>query len=303
MGRSLGFGSAPLDSFAQLRLAFASAPGHKPLTSPRRTTPRIIMQKARSQGPEVRRPLASPLLPLVGTQFQVLFHPPSGVLFTFPSRYLFTIGHRSVFSLGRRSSQIQPGFLVSRPTQVRHHASTSDLSPTGLSPPTAELPSSIRLDRTRKRQDPKLPTAPPYYPDKATASALHLTGLGSSPFARRYSGNRYCFLFLQVLRCFSSPGSPLAISEATGFTPARFPHSGTPGSMPACSSPRIFAACHALLRPPVPRHPLHALLTRNHLQYSSRNPQNSQKHKPHKPLAPHTLTHTRLTHSSTSIVK
>ena len=30
------------------------------------------------------------------------------------------------------------------------------------------------------------------------------TGLGSFPFARHYSGNRSFFLFLQVLRCFSS---------------------------------------------------------------------------------------------------
>ena len=33
-------------------------------------------------------------------------------------------------------------------------------------------------------------------------------GLGSSAFARRYSRNRCFFLFLRVLRCFSSPGSP-----------------------------------------------------------------------------------------------
>ena len=33
-------------------------------------------------------------------------------------------------------------------------------------------------------------------------------GLGSSPFARHYLGNHYCFLFLRVLRCFSSPGMP-----------------------------------------------------------------------------------------------
>ena len=32
-------------------------------------------------------------------------------------------------------------------------------------------------------------------------------GLGSFHFARRYSGNRCFFLFLGVLRCFSSPGS------------------------------------------------------------------------------------------------
>ena len=32
-------------------------------------------------------------------------------------------------------------------------------------------------------------------------------GLGSFPFARRYSGNRCFFLFLALLRCFSSGGS------------------------------------------------------------------------------------------------
>ena len=32
-------------------------------------------------------------------------------------------------------------------------------------------------------------------------------GLGSSWFARRYFRNHFCFLFLRLLRCFSSPGS------------------------------------------------------------------------------------------------
>ena len=31
-------------------------------------------------------------------------------------------------------------------------------------------------------------------------------GLGSSVFARRYSQNRFLFLFLRLLRCFTSPG-------------------------------------------------------------------------------------------------
>ena len=35
-----------------------------------------------------------------------------------------------------------------------------------------------------------------------------LSGLGSSRFARHYSGNRVFFLLLRVLRCFSSPGVP-----------------------------------------------------------------------------------------------
>ena len=34
------------------------------------------------------------------------------------------------------------------------------------------------------------------------------SGLGSFHSARRYSGNRFFFLFLRLLRCFSSPGSP-----------------------------------------------------------------------------------------------
>ena len=38
-------------------------------------------------------------------------------------------------------------------------------------------------------------------------------GLGSFPFARRYSGNHCCFLFLRLLRCFSSPGSPPCVMD------------------------------------------------------------------------------------------
>ena len=34
------------------------------------------------------------------------------------------------------------------------------------------------------------------------------TSLGCSRFARHYSGNHFCFLFLWVIRCFSSPRSP-----------------------------------------------------------------------------------------------
>ena len=34
------------------------------------------------------------------------------------------------------------------------------------------------------------------------------SGLGSSDFARRYFRNRFFFLFLSLLRCFSSGGSP-----------------------------------------------------------------------------------------------
>ena len=36
----------------------------------------------------------------------------------------------------------------------------------------------------------------------------NMDGLGYSPFARHYLGNHCYFLFLRVLRCFSSPRSP-----------------------------------------------------------------------------------------------
>ena len=37
---------------------------------------------------------------------------------------------------------------------------------------------------------------------------IAICGLGFSDFARHYFRNHFCFLFLRVLRCFSSPGSP-----------------------------------------------------------------------------------------------
>ena len=88
-------------------------------------------------------------------------------------------------------------------------------------------------------------------------------GLGSSPFARRYLENRSFFLFLRVLRCFSSPRFLLyAYRFSIGYrsiTSGGFPHSDICGSTDICSSPQLFAACHVLLRLPVPRHPPYAL--------------------------------------------
>jgi hypothetical protein len=88
-------------------------------------------------------------------------------------------------------------------------------------------------------------------------------GLGSFPFARRYSGNRSLFLFLQVLRWFTSLSSlRRAYLIQLGMVPVSrtgFPHSDTPGSSLACSSPRLFAAGRVLLRLLAPRHPPYTL--------------------------------------------
>ena len=67
------------------------------------------------------------------------------------------------------------------------------LTGTGLSPSVAGFPKAVPLD-------------------VAVACAVRTPrrtrhGLGSSGFARRYSRNRCFFLFLRLLRCFSSPGS------------------------------------------------------------------------------------------------
>ena len=92
------------------------------------------------------------------------------------------------------------------------------------------------------------------------------SGLGSFPFARRYSGNHCCFLFLRLLRCFSSPGSlctpiqltPVQCTVTEGCS-AGFPHSDICGSLDMCSSPQLFAAYHVFHRLLVPRHPPCAL--------------------------------------------
>ena len=72
-------------------------------------------------------------------------------------------------------------------------ASLPCLSRTGLSPSLAGLPRTVLLGLVV---------------DSAvrTPECTH-SGLGSFPFARRYLGNHCCFLFLRLLRCFSSPGS------------------------------------------------------------------------------------------------
>ena len=70
------------------------------------------------------------------------------------------------------------------------------LSPTGLSPPMVVLSRTVLLNllydsralQPRKRRN--------------------VSGLGCSAFARHYSRNHFCFLFLCLLRCFSSAGSP-----------------------------------------------------------------------------------------------
>src|SRR4029453_14665446 len=83
-------------------------------------------------------------------------------------------------------------------------------------------------------------------------------GLGCSAFARRYWRNHFCFLFLQVLRWFTSLRCLLTAYEFSGgsfgISQRGFPHSEIPGSKLICSSPGLIAAYRVLHRLLVPRH-------------------------------------------------
>ena len=122
--------------------------------------------------------------------FRFYFTPLIRVLFAFPSRYLFTIGRQGVFRLAPWSARFRTGFQVSRTTQGLPRRSLvfayrsltfygATFHPLLL---TSDLP----------HRDPTTPM------DKST-------GLAYSLFARHYSGNRILFLFLRILRCFTSP--------------------------------------------------------------------------------------------------
>ena len=130
---------------------------------------------------------------LVSLRFQVLFHSPPGVLFTFPSRY---------YSLSVTWSYLAfwdgPHFFrldFSCPDVLRIPLGSLNVSSTGLSP------SLINLSRLFDYASLCLSCGP--YPTGITPLVW------AAPISLASTlGITFCFLFLRVLRCFSSPGSP-----------------------------------------------------------------------------------------------
>jgi hypothetical protein len=203
---------------ALFRLAFASASDLQSLTSQHNVTRRSVLQKV--QG---RTSIVLPLL--VNTGFQVLFHSPPGVLFTFPSRYYALSVTISYLGLEGGPPCFPPDFSC----------------PAVLWYQLAVFGFRVRVSHPLGRRFPTrfyYPTSMPYCWPATPVSML--SGLASFPFARRYLGNRCFFLFLRVLRCFSSPGALLRnyvfIPRWLDITPAGFPHSDIYESMPACGS-------------------------------------------------------------------
>jgi hypothetical protein len=100
-----------------------------------------------------------------------------------------------------------------------------------------------------------------------------MIGLASSAFARHYLRNHCCFLFLWVLRCFTSPRSlyPPYIfrRESLGRHAAQrgFPIRRSSDRSSFISSPRLIADYYVLHRLQMPRHPPFAL--RNLTTYMS----------------------------------
>ncbi len=85
-------------------------------------------------------------------------------------------------------------------------------------------------------------------------------GLGSPPFGRPYSGDRCCFLFLPLLRCFRSGGShpvlPLRVSRAPGaIRPRQEAPFGDPGFNGCMRLPRAYRRLPRPSSAPEPSHP------------------------------------------------
>ena len=146
MVRSPGFGSNCYYSVGLFSLAFTVPPSYD-LSLQQQLTRWIVLQKA-------RRHRINRLRLLVRTQFQVLFHSPSGVLFAFPSRYLFTIDRKIYLALEGGPPRFSQGFTcpdlldkrVYSQLKLRTHSCKSKVCftwYTGLSPSLAELSNSF----------------------------------------------------------------------------------------------------------------------------------------------------------------
>ena len=92
-------------------------------------------------------------------------------------------------------------------------------------------------------------------------------GLGFSRFARHYSGNHCYFLFLCLLRCFSSAGWLSDCSELYIFNVQGCPIRKSSDISLVCSSPKLIAAYHVLHRLSDPRHSPYALNCFKKLKY------------------------------------
>ena len=127
-------------------------------------------------------------------------------------------------------------------------------SPTGLSPSSAALSSALRLTTHDQPRNLQTPPIRPYNPARTTAAACHALTVWANPLSLAATqGITFCFLFLRVLRCFSSPGllPPAYVfsRRMTGLHPSRVPPFGYPWIKARLQLPMAF---RSLPRPSSP---------------------------------------------------
>jgi hypothetical protein len=118
------------------------------------------------------------------------------------------------------------------------------LPSTGLSPsPVGSSKNhSTKTQFSYSLPDLRIKPIQSFNPIPATTVILHSYGLGSFPVRSPLLGKSLtCFLFLRVLRWFTSPGSPLHVYvfnvRSSDIPRMGLPHSDIYGSKPARSSP------------------------------------------------------------------
>jgi hypothetical protein len=194
---------------------------------------------------------------------------------------LSTIGHQEVFRLDEWSRQIHSTLHESAATREHHHTPHADFHLRDSHPLRPGIPTCSANPHTNADRlvDPSSDAPQPRTRNPYQVSHAH--GLASSAFARHYSRNHQCFLFLRVLRCFTSPRSPHHPIYSGDGNPTSlglgYPIRTPSDHSTVDNSPRTIAASHVLHRPLVPRHPpcaLHNLATKMlapTIQFSNNN--------------------------------
>ena len=141
---------------------------------------------------------------LVSIGFQVLFHSPPGVLFTFPSRYYTLSVTRSYLALGDGPPTFPLDF--SCPVVLRILASIVAFRLRGCHPVLPNFPDMFGYAIVN------LCKSLPLW-------CIATLRFGLFPFRSPLLRKSFVyFLFLRVLRCFSSPGSPTQTMDSSVHT-------------------------------------------------------------------------------------
>lgn len=196
---------------------------------------------------------------LVGTRVQVSFTPRQGCFSPFP---LGTLLYRSsdIFSLGPWAARIQPEFHVLRPTQVpftdrRNAFAYGALTLSGW----LSQYHSTDLALSNCPRSLQQPPERTYYPDIRNACRLARIRFRLLPFRSPLLRVSLRFLLCPATEMFHFADFAPAYAGLR-HTPEGLPHSDTPGSKVACTSPGRFAACRVLPRCRMPWHPPCALI-------------------------------------------